>query len=106
MVHHLAFKEKVPRFDWAPPGVGHHARGTRHSGPSPGRGPRSKDHLRPNAEALSSHETVSRVPDARLMASNFCTGPSRPTGDRLGLAAAGWPRQVHHKRRGWTASKG
>src|SRR5262249_57763135 len=31
MVHHLAFKEKEPPFNWAPPSVGHHARGARHS---------------------------------------------------------------------------
>src|SRR5262249_14466387 len=56
----LAFKEKVPPFDCAPPGMGP---------PTPAglgircaawRGPRqwegAKDRLRPNARALSSHE--------------------------------------------------
>src|SRR5262249_56357507 len=51
--HHLAFKEKVPPFNWAPPSVGHHARGARHSVLS-GRGPLSQHHPRPTPVALSS----------------------------------------------------
>src|SRR6516225_11296512 len=48
--------KSAPRFDWAPPGVVCATPTGLGIRSCPGRGPRSKDHLRTNAGALSSHE--------------------------------------------------
>jgi hypothetical protein len=61
MVHHLAFRKKCPRFDWAPARRGGHtnARGARHSVFLPREVLAGKHHLRPNAGALPDQPPLS-----------------------------------------------